>query len=278
MTQALSLNSIHVVVSDVALEPWKTISEKGMIPIWLESESQNLVLLRGITPNIFTNCLNRIIENLRWHRGRIKSYLLAYGLMVILFPFRLWVPKLQILESVVFCEDRIKLGRIKVPELLVTLRWKKLAAMRHFLKESQADYLLLINPSTYVNFGTLLSFIRENAHGKYFYSGKLARSADSEFVVGSFILLNRLTVKILYEKAYKIPVHTLDDVAFGKVLRDFGITPTPCPTIEIKHLNELPNLTSQIQKVVNFKIKTSGPDRSASDISVMYKLHKLLKG
>ena len=271
------MNSIFVVVSDVAVEPWNTISEKGTIPIWLDSEGQNLLLLRGLSPNYFTIFINKVIEDFRWHRGRRISYLLAYVLMVILFPFRFWVPKIQFPESRVSHEGRIKLARIKAPELLVTLRWKKLAAMRYFLTESEADYLLLINPSTYVNFEMLLLFIKENAHIKYLYSGQVARSADSEFVVGSFLLLNRLTVEILYEKAHRIPVHTLDDVAFGKLLSDFGITAIQCPTIEIKHLNEMSNLVSQIKQVVNFKIKTSGPDRAASDIMVMSKLHKLLK-
>lgn len=276
MDNNLRLDSVLVVVSDVNREPWSTITTQGLLRYWLRDDAPNLVLLRGTSPNRITRGFNKLIEGLRWNSGRVCSYLLAYFLMLTLNPFRFSVPRLRIDSHLNFPNGRINVGRIRTPELLLTLRWKKLAAVNYFLDNSTAEYLILINPSTFINLNSLRTFIQDNSYVKHLYAGQVSRSADSEFIVGSFILMNRLVAQLLLEKVWKIPLHTLDDVAFGKYLSDRGVGVTECPTIEIDKLEGLSQSREELRNFVNFRIKTKDPDRALNDVAVMARLSEIL--
>lgn len=223
-------------------EPWLEISLNGYKNSWSKQNTLNFQFIDFYSnePNRLSILINRIIEDLRWNKGKFISYLVAYFHMILLFPFRFYIPKLK--EHKGF---RYNFGhtvfRIFFPDLTSTLRWKKLSIIKFFLNNSQFEYLVIANPSSYINLSLLNKEI-SNSQLEIDYGGMVKYSADSAFVVGSFILISRKVASLMVTKRFLIPTHTIDDVAFGAFLTRFGIDPTEIKSVNLNSTNDFSEL------------------------------------
>jgi hypothetical protein len=275
--------SVLFAFSSVDRWPWNKIFDDGTRETWLRqiSDSNGVWLIQGRTPGRFFLLLDAFTEHLRWNCGRVVSYFLAYTLMITLLPFRLFVPKLY---GGSFLYDGNKapyrLFQFRFPESLISLRWKKIAIAREFLDCTSFDFLVLVNPSTYVHLSNLQSFlecIEEQKCQREIYSGLTLRSADSEFVVGSFIILNREAARKLVNGRWRIPVHTLDDVAIGEFFHQEKILPISCPTLLVETVADLEQIRKGVpDRIVNYKIKSKDTNRALGDVDLLKKVEELL--
>lgn len=276
-------NSVLFAICSVDSNPWDKICLEGTFKTWLKriENTDEVRIVLGPRPNQVTKFLSERIEDLRWHSGKAISYFLAYFLMFTLFPLRSLIPKLH--EEIVTQNNHVikyKKWRLFFPESLTSLRWKKIAIVNHFLQNFDHDFLVIANPSTYVNIPQLrklLALMKEDYLDRPLYCGMVEKSADSLFVVGSFILLNRVAARTIIDKRFQIPVHTLDDVAFGKLFSDLGILPVDCHSKRISTLEDLTSMPKeQIIDCINFKVKSIGQTRAESDIDMLKKIDCLL--
>lgn len=279
MTQGYSNSDtpkVMIAIIGTEFGPWKQVFLEGQCATWLKKLSSKYEVIY-VTCKFFgnrTRKLNNKIEFLRWSAGRRTSYIIAYLLMGILFPLRGLVPKLHLVRSLeIDGLYSVRYMNLRCLETLTSLRWKKISVVKYFLN-SKSQYLLLVNPSTYVSIKNLEKILVScHSHeNEYLYAGQMAHSADSPFVVGSFILLNRKSAELLIKGRWKIPTHTLDDVAFGKFLSDRGVQITELPSLNVSHPVLPKNLG--IDEFVNFRIKMEGRSREETEVKFMKSLYQ----
>ena len=271
-------NSLMIAIIGTSFDPWRSVFEYGQCKTWLRNLNLKceVLYLTCKYSGLISRTINRIIEFLRWNSGKKASYAVAYTLMYWLFPFRGIVPTpMRIREDAISDSTSITYLQIRCPEMLTALRWKKISMLRYFLR-SGASYLLFVNPSTYVSIKNLEQFIqtKTTSHQKYVYAGHIANSADSQFVVGSFILLNRNTAELLLKGRFRIPTHTLDDVAFGKFLADCKVEAEEIETLTISQTQDLARIPDS--NIVNFRIKVPSVRRVKDEITIMKHLETKL--
>jgi len=275
----LESSNVMISVMGTNFDPWKNIFLSGQRETWLKGIAKKHKTIHvhcRYYGSVIQN-MGKAIEFLRWNAGRRSSYLIAYALMIVLFPFRAIVPRLRVLkhrehESLPSIEHM----RLNCLETLTSLRWKKLSVINYFLK-STYKYLLFVNPSTYVSVKNLERFLEstECIEKRFLYAGQCAHSADSRFVIGSFMLLNRNSAQLLWNGRWKIVTHTLDDVAFGKFFSDNEVEAMEMASINISS-KQLPP-PSELKDMTNIRIKIETKTRVLDEVDVMKALYRELE-
>lgn len=267
--------NVLIAVSNSLQEPWLSFLNEGLAKTWLSdldvNENQILHFFSN-PPNKLMQTLNKFIERERWHRGKARSYLLAYMLMFLLKPIKNYVPAYELAKEEVILARGAQL-RVKFPDTYASLRWRRLSVIDFYLKNTDFDYLIFVNPSTYLNLRALKDFLHKAKNLDY--GGMIKNSADSPFVVGSFIVLSRRCAKEILEKRNALPTHVMDDVAIGSLLSENGIKPTSLNSLEL--LTEEINLQNfDFTNCINYKIKVL-QNQKRLDVFVLKAIHAQYK-
>ena len=263
--------SFFVGVMHINREPWISIVRDGQIPTWpLQTHKKFEVIYFHSTLSRFSWASNRIIEKLRWNLGRIASYGISYCLMVIFSPWRNSIPK-----SVDSTIEKSGLSHsakhVKIPEMTSTIRWKKIAMLEHFLKSSNAEYLLITNASSIINFRAIVEWLKHRHNPNVpLYAGPIHVGYDGQFVSGSFTLLNRQAVEVLFLGRKFLPLHVMDDIGFGTAFSKLGVTPTEIKSLMISSEEDLDRYSdSELRKACHFRLKSG--DLSARNDAILAK-------
>ena len=135
---------------------------------------------------------------------------------------------------------------------------------------------MIANPSSYINLSLLEKEIKNSKTGIN-YGGMVKHSADSAFIVGSFILISRKVASLMVAKRFLIPTHTIDDVAFGAFLTQFGIAPKEIKSVNLNSIDDLSALSeSDLQKTIQFKVKAL-VENQRIDSLILVQLHNQLR-
>jgi len=274
----VSLPNFFVAVMHVNHEPWLSIVRDGQSQFWeRESYRKFEVVYFHSVFNKFYSTVNRKIEHLRWERGSKASYFISYALMVSLIPWRNSVPKFR---KSFAKESGVKSNSILVefPEMISTIRWKKIAILKHYLESSQAEFLIITNSSSVLNLHPIVEFVSK--HGKSdssFYAGPIHTGYDGKFVSGSFTIMNRRAAESLFKERKLIPLHVMDDIGFGTAFNKLGITPVNYDSILISSKEELEKFTDQeIKAAGHFRLK-SGTLEKRNDVELAARLLKRME-
>jgi len=265
--------TFFVGVMHVNRDPWLSIVREGQIPSWSSEKYKNfeVTYFHGISSRISVR-IDSLIENLRWNQGRNASYFISYVLMVVLAPWRNSLPKAYSSdESQSGITERSLL--IKIPEMTSTMRWKKLAFLNHYLKNSRAEFVIITNSSSILNFQPIADFVNLNCDEKLpFYAGHIHHGYDGLFVSGSFTLINRRAAELLVKERSKIPVHVMDDIAFGTGFEKLGVVPINFKSVIIDSEKKLDDYSKkELIESGHFRLK-SGSLASRNDVSIAKKL------
>ncbi len=265
--------NLLVGVMHVNREPWISIVRDGQIPTWaLQSYKKFEVVYFHSTMNLLTWKINQIIESLRWTKGKYASYAISYTLMAIYAPWRNFIPTAR---HSAFKSSGIDFNSVivNIPEMTSTMRWKKLAILRHFLDSTKADYLVITNSSSIINLKVLVeSLIEKHEPGMPLYAGPLHKGYDGTFVSGSFTLLDRRAADLLLKGRSLIPLHVMDDIGFGTAFEKLSISPTEISSLIIASEEDLNKLSdNEIRKAGHFRLK-SGNLKSRNDVALANKL------
>lgn len=217
--------------------PWKEIVERGQIPLWHSTNLSEIEIAYFVNQKTdFSQFLNSVVETLRWRCGRIPSYLVSYFLMFLLFPIRFLIPKYRFERMVL----DFPLYKVSLPETSFFIRWKRIAIFDFFLQNSNFDFLVMVNSSSFLNFNNLRKEIQTSTTfadaeiGSPYAGGPIQDSADGKFISGAFMVLNRTAVQILMKNVRKIPVHVMDDIAIGTALRRLAVPLSPLSTLVVE--------------------------------------------
>ena len=277
MSTAPSPN-FFVAVMHVNQEPWLSIVRDGQSRFWKrESYRKFEVVYFHSVFNKFYSIVNKKIESLRWDSGRKASYFISYALMVTLIPWRNSVPKFR--ES--FADEsgvKSKSILVQCPEMISTMRWKKLAIIKHYLESSQAEFLIITNSSSVLNLNPIVDFVNKNGNSdSSFYAGPIHTGYDGKFISGSFTLLNRMGAESLFKERKLIPLHVMDDIGFGTAFNKLGVAPFNYDSMLISSKEELEQLTDQeIKSAGHFRLK-SGTLEKRNDVELAARLLKRME-
>lgn len=255
---------LNIAVLHVDREPWKAIAEKVQFESWVLQNLRDVSIYYFIAKDSpFLKNISLGIEKMRWRMGRYASYFISYTLLLVFYPFKYLVPNSkEVTSKVPFFSFR----EVNFPEAISTMRWKRLAIIKHFLNETTDDFLIMITSSSILN----LRRIREILESEKVFKlrpetpivwGPLNESADGIYVSGSFIILNRFGASKLLRNARMIPVHSMDDIAFGVAMRELGFD-----------IRELSSLTILHHEILEFQ------DSQALDVIPHFRFTSFLNG
>lgn len=264
---------ILVGIMHVTKDPWLSITRDGQIPAWSLSSYRNFSTLYffGLS-NAITTRLNKVIENLRWNKGRYASYGISYVLMLVLRPWLGSLPKAKLVD-----ERKSKVPAdsllVRIPELTSTMRWKKLTFLKYFLDQTNADFVVITTSSSLLNFRPIIDFLRRQAPlDKPIYAGRICVGHDCEFTSGSFTVMNREAASLLLENRKLIPVHVMDDIGFGTAFQKIGIKPEEIASVDLESLNALREFTKESLELIGHFRFRSGPLEARGDVPIMKEL------
>ncbi len=270
--------SFLVGVMHINREPWVSIVRDGQIPTWpLQTHKKFEVIYFHGTLSRFSWESNKIIEKLRWNLGRNASYAISYFLMLIFSPWRSSVPKT--VDSIIEKSGvSYRAKHVKIPEMTSTIRWKKIAMLNHFLESSKAEYLLITNSSSLVNFDAIANWLDARHNPKVpLYAGPIHDGYDGKFVSGSFTLLNRLAVELLFKERKLLPLHVMDDIGFGTAFSKLSVAPIEIESLIISSEGDLDRYSdSELRKACHFRLK-SGNLSARNDVIIAKKLIQRLE-
>ena len=270
--------SFFVGVLHVNREPWLSIVKDGQINSWTLQRYKNFeVIYFHSNSSKLSKTFNRVIENLRWKRGRIGGYFISFTLMAVLAPWRNSIPKtIESDPSVSGIEFRSI--QVNFPEMISTIRWKKIVILKHFLM-SPADFLIITNSSSLLNFEPIVAFLKEVSSSDVpFYGGPIHKGYDGEFVSGSFTIINRVAAEALLINRRIIPLHVMDDIGFSTGLRKMGVSPVNLDSLVVDSEEKVKQLKdSEIRNASHFRLK-SGTTNLRNDVSIAREiLQRLVK-
>lgn len=265
--------SFLVGVMHVNRDPWLSIVRDGQLPSWAFDEYKNFeVIYFHSISSVMSAKIDSLVENLRWNRGRYASYFISYVLMMLLAPWRTLVPKAY--------ESNEKLSGLKtnalltkIPEMTSTMRWKKLAFLTYYLRNSNSDFVIITNSSSILNFQPIVDFVKLKCDkDSPFYAGPIHLGYDGAFVSGSFTLMNRCAAELLVKKKNRIPVHVMDDIGFGTAFEYAGVVPIEFNGVIIDCEEDLIHYSKEdLLKLGHFRVK-SGNLKSRNDVKLAKKL------
>jgi hypothetical protein len=259
-------------------EPWESIVSHGQIPFWnkLGIYKSSLAYFVGLSSE-FSIRLNSSVECLRWKRGRFGSYFISYLLKFLFLPFQSKLPRYEDEDSI----GSFPLIKVYIPETTFSMRWKRVAILDYFITQTNSEFLIMINSSSLINPKYLAEEIRKTAPDStnllpYAGGGPILNSYDGPFISGAFIVLNRITATLLLNNLAKIPVHVMDDVAFGVALTRLGIKFNELKSITVDSLFKLNiNSNSVLRQFSHYRCK-SYSNGSRNDIEMMEKCTQIM--
>ncbi len=264
---------ILIGIMHVTKDPWLSITLNGQMPSWEKSTYKNFSVMYFFgKANRLTSFVDLVIESLRWEKGRYASYGISYFLMFVLRPWRGTLPNSRLAAE---SESKIPAQSLKVniPELTSSMRWKKLAFLKHFLENTQAEYVLISTSSSIINLDPIVDYVSGIEDKEQpIYAGRLCKAYDCDFTSGAFTLMNRASARLLLENRKLIPVHVMDDVAFGTAFKKLGAYPTNLMSLDFDSIDKLDSYSKEeLAKVGHFRFK-SGPLSSRGDVKIMKSL------
>lgn len=266
-----------VAVMHINREPWISIVRDGQIPTWsLQAYNKfEVIYFHGTTNHIYA-ALNSVIEKMRWKLGRNASYAISYFMMVAFFPWRNSVPTyINSYRDKSGIEE--KSIHVKIPDMISTIRWKKMAILEYFVEKSNADYLIITNASSVFNLKRMVHLVTDkHMPGTPIYAGPLHHGYDCIFVSGSFTLLDKTASRKLLDVRKRIPLHVMDDIGFGTAFKKLEINPVEIDSLAISTEEELDRLSIEtLNQTCHFRLKSGNPD-SRSDTKLSKKLFQRL--
>jgi hypothetical protein len=165
--------------------------------------------------------------------------------------------------------------QINFLDIYATMKWKDLAILDYFLRNSEAPYLFMTTTSSYVRPAKLLSLVSELPNHEV-YAGAVAYQG-ANFAAGNNRLFSRDVVKAILLARRELSCGTIEDLALGNLCSKLGFGLYELPKINITSMEELDSLSDlKIESNFHFRLK-SGPHEDRKDVEIMKELHRRVR-
>ena len=264
----MTKQKVIIGVTQVDIEPWKSIFETGQKPTWmaLNNPECKIINLFGQKPSRALTNLDQIHEFLRltpWGNGITHR---IDGLISKILKRRKIPDWNESLEGHLLRIDAF------ASSTYVTAVIREFSLFRYFLEKTDCNYLYMTNSSSYVNIGNLLEFV-ETLPETGVHGGSLVNFSDFTFYSGANRIFSRDVVQILVDSFAKVDYRYFNDVAIGAILSHFAFKDLRIPSLTFANRNEINGTDlQQIKKTIHFRVK-SGSLESRNDADLMHLIH-----
>lgn len=258
------MTKIGFVVIATEEDPWKTINEDGQEPTWLSD------------------------------LGDCDHYIAAYSLGNL--GDSQINPRNH--RKVQFLGDSSRTHRLSDPEFFkehharfegvrgyASLVGTTLSAINYLVNESDCDFIVRTNVSSYWGIENLRSFLTDKPRKNYYagrpenlYAGIRGRIQDIQYASGAGMILSVDVAKRLVKNHTKISTSFIDDIAIGRIASTFGLKLDNLTRVDIESLEVLEKLSSEvIANNYHFRCKcymNPGLAEPRGDIEIMKALHR----
>jgi len=251
-------------------EPWLSILKDGQEATWLTLNfpaNFQLIHFHGSPGNKFIQWLDRSHEILRWKNRWLAAFLQIVD-NLFFYPFLNYIPRYKNSSLLKSSRDVI---HIKFPDTYVTYRWKFLALLSYFLKETDADFLFVTSTASYVQPKLVLEFVQALPNEQIYAGAEPYPGAG--FISGSNRIISREIARQVLRSKRKWAVGVIEDVAFTNLVKFNKNELVMFPIFNIASLKELEELTDkQISESYHFRLK-SFEGQTRTDVVIMKELH-----
>jgi hypothetical protein len=251
-------------------EPWLSILKDGQEATWLTlnfPSNFQLIHFHGSPGNKLIQWLDRSHEILRWKNRWLAAFLQIVDTLFF-YPLLNYIPRYMNSNLLKSSRDVI---HIKFPDTYVTYRWKFLALLNYFLKETDADFLFVTSTASYVQPKLVLDFVQALPNEQIYAGAEPYPGAG--FISGSNRIISREIAQQVLRSKRKWAVGVIEDVAFTNLVKFNGNELVMFPIVNIASLKELDELTDkQISESYHFRLK-SFEGQTRTDVTIMKKLH-----
>lgn len=250
-------------------EPWISILKNGQIPTWLSTDfpkNFSVVHFHGRPVGFLGNKLDRIHEKIRWG-GRIPNGVLRLIDRIFSIPFLIRIPKVSISQAL---PSSITGIQIEWPDIYATMRWKDLAIIEYFYKQTDYDFLFMTTSSSYIRPFSLIQYCSKLGGGDVYAGSK--PYPDAEFISGANRILSRSTAEAVLSSRILWDPAIIEDVALGDLIKKNGIKYQgydQCNIPSLSFLDSMPD--EELLSSYHFRVK-SGHGKERQDIQIMKKL------
>lgn len=265
-------NSISVVcaITHGLYQPWLDILHRGQVPTWLSTPRPvgfEVIHFHGKVGGSFVSSYDNIHEKIRWTNRWVATPLRWFDECVG-FPIRSFVPHTRRSEQLELIDESIQIDFL---DIYATMKWKDLAVLNHFYRNTNADYLFMTTTSSYVRPFKLMEKIASlPSHGVY--AGSVAYPGAS-FAAGHNRLFSRDIVKRILDERHKLSCGVIEDLALGNLCNSLNIQFIELPKRDITSLEELESISDrEIDEQFHFRL-TSGTRENRQDVKIMNQLH-----
>jgi hypothetical protein len=255
-------------------KPWIDILFNGQEPTWLSDQrpdSVSVIHVHAKRLNTVGEKLDKFHEKMRF-KSRFTALTLRITGEVILYPFRSRIPKWQFSSQIFPCDRVIE---IQIPDSYLSMKWKDLGTFKYFFEETDRDFLVLTNTSSFINLINLDLLLQRLPKSGTYYGPRPHDGAN--FVSGSFRIFSRDVVLSILENSTSMRATLLEDVALGRLLNSLGITPSFFEFTMFSSTQEICDAKIEdLESVVHFRLK-AGTNENRQDVQLMKALHKKLQ-
>ena len=262
---------LQISVLHVDREPWKSLVDEGQITSWLLQDLHNTTVTYFCSfDNRFFQIINSLVEKMRWYMGRWISYFISYLLLIFLSPFCRFIPSSKPIDS---NSAFVSFRRVRIPETIATMRWKRLAILDYFVNDSTNDYLVMTTSSSLLHVSRIKKFLCEEEESNQGLTeipsiwGPINYSADGVFISGAFMILNRIAATNLLNNVKQIPVHTMDDISFGVAARRLGFSIRNLSSMTVKGMESLEDMNEEaLDAIPHYRFAIDGKAKELETI------------
>ena len=255
---------IGFVVIATEEDPWKTINQDGQEPTWLRDLGERDHYIAAYS-------LGNLGDSQINPRNHRKVQFLGHSSRT----HRLSDPEF-------FKEHHARFEGVRGYGSLVGTT---LSAINYLVNESDCDFIVRTNVSSYWEIENLRSFLGDKPQKNYYagraeklYAGIRGRIQDTQYASGAGMILSVDVAKHLLENYTKISTSFIDDIAIGRLASTLGLTLENLTRIDIESLEILETLSNEeIANNYHFRCKSyinPGLAEPRGDIEIMKELHR----
>lgn len=260
----MTTSKIVLVISMRKVDPWMTMYQLGQNPSFVDyarKQSIKVLVNCSIEPPKIIETYDCLRESLRFRPllGKLQGY-----------TDKLWLR---------FLKKNYPKWRLENDELWVDsyssyflFNNRNKALFDWFLGSTEADYLVRVNSSSYINVPVLIKALDKNRSKESWIGGHIM---EGKFVSGSTIIFNRRAVDSLVQGWRGLEFNVIEDVALSKLAKKMEINLIHYPMIEVSSAREVNKLErGDLLTTIQFRCK--GTNRPWQEIEAMTELHKRL--
>ena len=263
---------ILIVIGQVLVEPWLSITRQGQFPTWLKDANAHEIPVRhshGRRSNRVVRSFDRAHEWLRWHgRGRFMVPRVDEWLGTA------WLDRVPKVNVGVFTSPDSVAWQQRLVDIYALQRWKIMGSLTQALSED-FTHVYFTTASSYVRVNKLKAVVNElPTSGVYAGTPFVDAISGIGFASGASRILSRDVVQAVVSAKERYRNDVMEDAGLGRLVREMDIDLIPLASLNVPSVKDVESLSDE-EILSNFHFRTTSLSaRERRDADVMRALHE----